>query len=227
MNFKFIFIFFIGFGIQPVWAQVMTTVTQTFTQTPISTRSNVLPTATPTSTVVMQQLKGHVPEEIKTAPLVGDVPSDTVILLAIGLPYRDKQAVDDFTQSLYDPKSPNYRQFLNSYEIADRFGPSQEDYQKVVDFLKANGLTVTHLYDTRLLIGAEGTVDVIQKTFHVHLHNYKRTDGSLFHAPDTEPSVDLDVPLSHISGLDNHFINRPVGWQHRHGVSQPQLTPTP
>ncbi len=213
-----------SFGVQSVWAQVMTTVTPTYTQIPISTQLNVLTTVTPTSTVLLQQLHGHVPEEIKTAPVVGDMPGDTMLRLGIGLPYRNPQEADEFTQSLYDPQSPNYRQFLDPEEIADRFGPSQEDYQKVIDFLKSNGLTVTGLFKNRMFIEAEGTVTTIQKTFHIHLRNYKRDDGSLFHAPDTEPAVALDIPLSFISGLDNHHISRPVGWGHRH-MGAP-ITPT-
>src|SRR6202041_2473655 len=48
----------------------------------------------------------------------------------------------------------------------------------------------------------------IQKTFNVHLRQYQRPDGSGFRAPDMEPSVDLDVPLLYVSGLDNFVLPR-------------------
>ncbi len=156
-----------------------------------------------------QTLTGHVPKEIQTAPLLGDLPLDQKLYLGIGLPYRDQKAVDEETASLYDPKSPNYKMFLSGKEIGERFGPSREDYQKVVDFFKSHGFEIVEVFDTRIFINIKGTVADIQDVFHIHLHNYKRPDGTIFHAPDTEPFINLDIPLSHISGLDTHFKNRP------------------
>ena len=39
--------------------------------------------------------------------------------------------LDELLQRLYDPKDPLYGQFLTSTEFADRFGPSQADYDAV------------------------------------------------------------------------------------------------
>ncbi len=157
-----------------------------------------------------QQLHGHVPKAVATAPLVGDMPAAEQLHLAIGLPLRNPEALQSLLKDLYDPKSPNYRHFLKPEEFDARFGPAPADYQAVMDFARSNGLKVTQTHHSRMLLGVSGAVADIQKAFHVRLRNYRRPDGTTFHAPDAEPSVDLDVPLQYISGLDNYARIRPT-----------------
>jgi len=50
----------------------------------------------------------------------------------------------------------------------------------------------------------------ISAALHVTFQNYQRRDGTVFYAPDRDPSIDFSVPLSAISGLDNCFVPTPV-----------------
>lgn len=150
-----------------------------------------------------QQLKGHVPPAIATSPKVRPVEDATRLRLAIGLPLRDTDGLQEFLKELYDPHSFHYRQYLTPDQFAERFGPSPEDYQVVLQFAQSNNLKVEVTYSHRLLLDVSGRVADIAKVFHVHLDYYRRPDGSVFYAPDREPSVDLDVPLLHVSGLEN------------------------
>lgn len=160
-----------------------------------------------------QQLHGHMPNITKTAQMVGRLEGTRKIHLAIGLPLRNKEAREYLLKTLYDPKSPQYRHFLTVEKFAEMFGATQEDYQKVIDFAKSNNLTVTKTYPNRLLIDVSGTANDIQKALHVNLNNYNRPDGSTFYAPDREPSLDLDVPIQHISHLNDYAIPRRAGSQ--------------
>jgi hypothetical protein len=65
-----------------------------------------------------QLLHGHVPPVIHTSTLVGPVQADQQIDLAIGLPLRNQEALDNLLKSLYDPKSSNYRKFLTPEKFA-------------------------------------------------------------------------------------------------------------
>ncbi len=150
-----------------------------------------------------QQLKGHVPPAIATSPKVRPVEDATRLRLAIGLPLRDTDGLQEFLKELYDPHSFHYRQYLTPDQFAERFGPSPEDYQVVLQFAQSNNLKVEVTYSHRLLLDVSGRAADIAKVFHVHLDYYRRPDGSVFYAPDREPSVDLDVPLLHVSGLEN------------------------
>ncbi len=156
-----------------------------------------------------QQLHGHVPNEANSSSYIGPMDTNQALNLAIGLPLQNQDELQQFLNDIYNPQSPLYHHFLSSAEFARRFGALDSDYQTVIDFAKAHNLTVTNTYPNHLLVDVQGSVSDIQKTFHVNLKRYQRPDGSEFHAPDQEPSVDLDVTLTHIGGLENHEIPKP------------------
>lgn len=149
-----------------------------------------------------QILKGHIP----TAATVreGPLPDSTPLRLAIGLPLRNQPELEELLRELYDPHSPRYRRFLAPEQFTAEFGPTQADYQKAAAFAESMGLRIEATYSHRLVLDVSGTAGRIGKAFHVNLHYYRRPDKSLFYAPDAEPSVELDVPLLHVSGLDNY-----------------------
>src|SRR5579885_2909847 len=65
-----------------------------------------------------QQLNGHLLKIIQTAPLVGRLEGSRQLHLAIGLPLRNKEALQKYLKELYDPQSPNYRKFLTPEKFA-------------------------------------------------------------------------------------------------------------
>ena len=64
-------------------------------------------------------------------------------------------------------------------------------------------------YSNRLMVDVGGTAADVQRVFRVRLNHYPHPEGGTFYAPDREPSVDLQVPLQHITGLNN-FARRHV-----------------
>jgi hypothetical protein len=51
-----------------------------------------------------------------------------------------------------------------------------------------------------------GAAPDIEDARHLNLVGGQRADGSVFYGPDREPSLDLDVPVDHIGGLDNFVL---------------------
>jgi subtilase family serine protease len=130
--------------------------------------------------------------------------------LAIGLPLRNQAGLTTLLQQLNDPASPNYRQWLTPEQFTERFGPSEEDYQAVVAFAKANGLQLTGTHPNRAVLDVEGSVADIEKTLHVNMCVYQHPkEARTFYAPDTQPSLDLAVPVLGISGLNDYWRPRP------------------
>ena len=158
-------------------------------------------------------LTRHVRDVTRTgqAPAVGRLPATQVMRLVIALPLRNQEALDNFLQELYDPSSSSYRHFLTVAEFTERFGPTQEDYDAVVQFAKVNGFTITGTSRNRVNINVKATVANIEKTLHVTMGLYQHpTENRTFYAPDREPTLDLPFQLWHISGLDNYSIPRPA-----------------
>jgi len=144
------------------------------------------------------------------AQSLGRLPATQTMKLDIMLTLRHAPELENFLGELYDPSSPSFRNFLTVEQFTERFGPSQEDYDAVIAFAKANGLTVTNTARNRMEVQVKGTVGAIEKAFHFQMGLYQHpTENRTFYAPDREPSVDLPFQLWHISGLDNYSIPRP------------------
>lgn len=170
----------------------------------------------PAAAVALQSVHGSELSRFAHAPLVGAVPLDETMTVGIGLPWRDPQALSAMLSDLYDPHSPNYRRFLDPATFTEEFGPTQEDYQKVLDFARARNLSVTATTSDRLIVDVRADAATIQNAFNVTLRRYRRPDGTVFRAPDRDPSVDLDVTLAQVSGLDDfdrprmHLVHSPM-----------------
>ncbi len=136
----------------------------------------------------------------------------TSLDLAIGLPLRNETELDDLLRQIYDPASPNFRQYLTPEQFTERFGPSEQDYQAVIEFANANGLTVSGTYPNRMVVDVSGSVADIERVFHLTMNIYRHPgETRTFYAPDVEPSADLPVPVLHVAGLDDASRKRPMG----------------
>ena len=140
---------------------------------------------------------------------VGRLPATQSMHFDIVLALRHQPELDNFLQELYDPSSSSYRHFVTPQEFTARFGPSQEDYDALIQFAKANGFKVVGGSRDAMDVQLKGTVGAIEKAFHVTMGVYQHpTENRTFYAPDREPTVDLPFRLWHVSGLDNYSIPR-------------------
>jgi hypothetical protein len=156
------------------------------------------------------RLRGHVPIAVAHIQPVSNLSPTNQLRLAIGLPLQNEQGLNALLGQIYDPASPLFGRFLEPAEFAARFGPSAGDYQAVVAFAQANGLTVTSLHPNRLLVSVAGSAAAIQSAFNITLRLYPHpTQARLFYATDVEPAVPQGVPILHISGLDDYVQPTP------------------
>jgi subtilase family serine protease len=154
----------------------------------------------------------HVREAVRTgqARSVGHLPATQTMRLVLVLPLRNQAELENFLQELYDPSSTSYRQFLTVEEFTARFGPTPEDYDAVIHFAEANGLTVVGTSRNRLNLDVSGSVENIEQALHVTMGVYQHpSENRTFYAPDREPTPYLSVQLWHITGLDNYSIPHP------------------
>lgn len=160
----------------------------------------------------LQVLHNHVRPVVTSgqAPSVGRLSHAKRMNLAILLPLRNQAELANLLSRLYDPSSPDYHHFLTVAQFTENFGPTEQDYQAVVNFAKANGFKVTDTPSNRLLVDVNGTVAQIEKAFHVNMLVFQHpTESRTFYSPDREPSLELSLPVSHIAGLNDYSIPRP------------------
>jgi len=172
-------------------------------------------------------LTRHVRDVTRTgeAARLANLPQIQTMRLVLVLPLRNQADLDQFLKDLYDPTSPQYRQFLSVDEFTARFGPTRQDYHALIDFAQKNGFTVAATSRNRLNLDVVGSVANIQRAFHVNMGIYRHpTENRTFYAPDSEPTVDLPFSLWHISGLDNYSTPHPAGLHRNLGVKKNATT---
>lgn len=158
----------------------------------------------------LQTIPGHLSPETLHAPLVGRLPSRQRLRLAIGLPLRNRAEAKALLESFAATGVRAKRRYLSASEFASKFSPSEADYRGVLAFAQASGFRITQTYANRVVIDVDASVADIEKALHVTLENRRRPDGSVFFAPDKEPSVDTATPILHVAGLDNQYVPKPT-----------------
>jgi xanthomonalisin len=164
----------------------------------------------------------HVAEVTARLKPAGSLPVGNRLALGIGLPLRNRPALDRLVRQLYDRRSPNFRRYLTPDQFADQFGPAEQDYQRVMEYARSNRLNIVRTFSNRAFVSVEGTVDDIQRTFGVRLHTYQHpTEPRQFYGPDVEPLVPADLPVLYLTGLDNYRLPRRNGHRVDAGQSHP------
>jgi len=149
------------------------------------------------------------------AKFVERLPAAQSMNIDIVLPVRNQAELDNFLQELYDPSSAFYHRYLTVPEFTERFGPTQQNYDAVIAFAKAKGLTVVGGSRDAMDVQLKGSVGAIEAAFHVNMGVYQHpTEDRTFYGPDREPTVDLPFQLWHVSGLDNFSTPHPL-FHHR------------
>ena len=154
----------------------------------------------------------HVHAEIRggQAQMVGTPAATQVMNLDIVLPVRDREGLQALAAKITDPDSPMFRKYITPAEFTERFGPSQADYDTVRSYMEERGLKVTGGSRDGMELQVQGTIDKVEKAFHVTMRNYQHpTENRVFFSPDREPTTDMAVKLWHVSGMDNFSKPKP------------------
>src|SRR5271155_1140749 len=157
-----------------------------------------------------QILRNHIPRAVNQSRQVGAVAETANLNLAIGLPLRNRGELDVLVEQIADPRSAHYRQHLSASEFAERFGPTEEDYDKLIAFLQASGFSVSGKHPNRMILDVTGPVGAVNKALHMNLTVWEHPTRGQFFAPDRDPSLDIDVEVLTISGLDNFLLPQPM-----------------
>ncbi len=200
------------------------------TRTAISLSLGLMVAFGAATTQAAEVLTHHVRNVAQTA-LAESLATDQQMQLDVVLPLRDKAGLDAFVADVSNPASANFRKYLTPAEFTKRFAPTQADYDTVIDYLRKSGFAITGGSRGRMDIQVAGPVSAVEAAFNVKMRTYSHpTESRLFFGPDREPTTSLDIPLWHISGLDNYSIPKPLYVKKSDaakalGVSPEALTP--
>jgi len=153
----------------------------------------------------------------------GRMPATQTMNITVSLALRHAPELDNFLEDVYDPSSANFRHFVTPEEFAERFGPSQEDWDATVRWAKQNGFKIIGGTREGRALELKGTVAQVERAFNVKMGVYQNSEEKRrFFAPDREPSVDLAFPLWHVGGLDNYSLPHAM-YEHKDHRAQSQV----
>ena len=164
---------------------------------------------------------GSLPPLLSVSKLQGADISTRTLHMSIGLALRNQDQLSALLQSLYNPSSPNYHQYLTQDEFAQRFGPTVVQRQAVIDYLTRQGFAVTQVYPD--LVDFSGSVSKAEQVFRVTINDYRGPDGRVFYSNSTAPMLPtyLASLITSVSGLDdaNRFSHPPIPGQNTPAIN--------
>lgn len=157
-------------------------------------------------------LAGHVPTEVLAqAQRLGRVAPPTPVALALTLPLRNSDDLQDFLRRVHDPTNTQYGRFFTPEEFTERFGPTRSDYEAVRTWAQAQGLRVTGTHANRLVLDVAGSAGTVQAALGVRLGRYQTMLGREFRAAENAPRLPVKIAarLAGIAGLNTVAVRRP------------------
>jgi subtilase family serine protease len=147
-------------------------------------------------------MSGNRPAEATLYTPIAHADPDTPLTMRIGLALRNRPALDQLIAQQQDPASPRYHQWLTPAEFDAQFGPSQEDFAAVAQWVTGQGFTITDSSLSRRFIQFTGTVAQAEQSFGTTEMVFGHGD---YYSNQTEPRIParFDGVIGAIMGLDN------------------------
>ena len=124
----------------------------------------------------LRELPDSLRAAVLRSQLVGDAQDQQKIYLAVCLELTDLAGLEELADSVSDPSSPSYRQFITPEEVGERFGASSADVEAVVSYLKSKGMTIDFVNKNRTSVMAYATVAQAESAFSTQIRQYVGRD---------------------------------------------------
>ena len=149
---------------------------------------------------------GAIPAQVAShaAAFVGHVRAAQPIRVTFGIKPRNLAAAEQFNTQVQDRSSPLYHHYLTAAQWNKRFAPTAAAERSVVEWARANHLTITQRYPNRLLVDVTGTAAALESAMHLTINNYALQGRTLF-SNDRAPQLPSSISsvVSSVDGLNN------------------------
>jgi subtilase family serine protease len=136
-------------------------------------------------------LAGNTRSEANAANDLGQVedslPMEHMQLLLSRTPAQ-QAALDAYTASLSDKKSPNYHKWLTAQQIGAQYGVAQADIEQITAWLELHGFTVNSVYPNNMMIDFSGSAAQVREAFSSEIHHYE-VNGVRHIANASDPKI--------------------------------------
>jgi hypothetical protein len=136
---------------------------------------------------------------------LGPVSPSATVSGAVVLQPRDESALTRFISQVTDRHSALFHHYLTPTTFAAKFGPTPASIAAVEAQLRSQGLAVTNVSRSGLLIDFRGAATKVETTFRTGLARYKLANGSIGQARTGALRVPASIAryVTSVVGLDN------------------------
>lgn len=152
-----------------------------------------------------------VPGAVHRSLKVGHSNPNRLLHVSVSLPYGDPAGMQAFADSVSNPRSSMYRQYITPEEVGKRFGLSSDKVQAVADYLKSQGMKINLVSKNRLSILADCTSGQAEKAFGTVINDYQANDphepgNPNFYAFSSQLTVPSSIApfIQDVSGLESY-----------------------
>jgi subtilase family serine protease len=174
--------------------------------------SLLAPATAPAAQTARTRLPGSTPRWAQPSRDRGDASGSQPVTVRIYLPLRDAATALSMVQSVSDPGSASYGQFMTPDAFRQRFAPAAADVNAVKSFLTSSGLSIGDVPGNNIYVEATGSLATAEKAFGVDVRKYGYR-GHELEAPSSAPSVpsSLASKVVAVTGLDDSgVLTRPM-----------------
>lgn len=155
------------------------------------------------SAASMVELPNSVPPQVAVSSTIGRHDPNATIYTTILFKLRNQAGMDGLLQTIYDPHSTQYHQWLRQGQFGAMFGPSSSQAALVSHFLQQNGLTSVSSVPGSLVEAFSGTTHHMELAFGTTINDYRQSDGSTFYANGTN----IHIPFALITIVEGVLIS--------------------
>ena len=156
---------------------------------------------------------GAAPRVPAGAQSLGAVSSSASLSGTVVLKPRDNAALQQFIDTVSDPSSPLFHQYLPAGAFAGRFGPTEATIDAVRSQLTADGLHVTGVSSDGLLVDFSGTAGQIEHAFQTGVERYRLSGGPVGQTTTSAAAVPSTIAgsVAGVVGLNDLARAQPAG----------------
>ena len=151
--------------------------------------------------------------EYKDALLeVGPTAADQRIEFNLVLVFPGSAALVEYVAATADPRSADFRKFLEADEIGSRYGLPDDDLARVVEWATGHDMSVEGLPPQRLVVRVATSAKRAEDLFEVELRDFVDRAGGRYHAPTGAARVPeaLRRLVAGVDGLDTRPTEEPA-----------------
>jgi subtilase family serine protease len=146
------------------------------------------------------QITGSAPKWLGKAKALGATPAASRVGFGLLLNMRNADKAEATLQSVSDPDSANYGNWLTDAQFRAQFAPSASDVSAVQKWLRAQGFSVDKTLTSGMYIEASGSAAQVEKTFGTSMKNYSYL-GQTVHTNIGNLSFPTDAPAAVLNAV--------------------------